>query len=463
MSDYRPNLPAAEVHVELKSALRELRRAEKSAVIWFSDVYARKLYRELGYASIQQYAIEALGFSQGKTYQFIRLADRLNELPKLRRAVTDGAVPWTKARTVAAVATPKTEKEWVRVAKTQGNRALEQSVQAHRTAMETVRQEKAGQTQLLSAPKETPPVDRVRAETAVAESPTRVSFEMTPTELARYEALIEKLRKLGVKGSKTELLLQVLVEAVEEHGDRMSASRSEARTTRAATQESDSESTKESSSASLSSSKVGGDSDDRGRFCTRVHSHSPYQVVVTVCSNCGGGKLPANGGARSLTAKTLSAVLCDARVQAEGKRNLATIPPRTRREVLARDGYTCRMKGCNRSHFLEVHHVKPRAKGGTNDAANLVTLCSGCHQVTHDLDPDAVVRATAIRPSKRDAWAATVREPSTAMYGARLSMRPATVREGSSVTYGSEHGQFRAGECAAPHMHNSCSIAVRQA
>ena len=95
--------------------------------------------------------------------------------------------------------------------------------------------------------------------------------------------------------------------------------------------------------------------------------------------------------------RRLSAVLCDARVQTEGKRNLATIPPRTRREVLARDGHTCRMKGCHRSHFLEVHHIKPRAKGGTNDKRNLITLCSGCHQVTHDMDPSRTAQVVRDR------------------------------------------------------------------
>jgi 5-methylcytosine-specific restriction endonuclease McrA len=56
-----------------------------------------------------------------------------------------------------------------------------------------------------------------------------------------------------------------------------------------------------------------------------------------------------------------------------------------RREVLVRDAHRCRMPGCGRSRFLEVHHVRPRAAGGSNRAENLVTLCSGCHGVLHEL------------------------------------------------------------------------------
>jgi len=34
---------------------------------------------------------------------------------------------------------------------------------------------------------------------------------------------------------------------------------------------------------------------------------------------------------------------------------------------------------------LNVHHVKPRAKGGTDEPANLVVLCPNCHATAHAL------------------------------------------------------------------------------
>jgi hypothetical protein len=34
--------------------------------------------------------------------------------------------------------------------------------------------------------------------------------------------------------------------------------------------------------------------------------------------------------------------------------------------------------------FLEVHHLKPRSRGGGQEAANLVTLCACCHQLLHE-------------------------------------------------------------------------------
>ncbi|MCP4574657.1 MAG: HNH endonuclease, partial [bacterium] len=44
----------------------------------------------------------------------------------------------------------------------------------------------------------------------------------------------------------------------------------------------------------------------------------------------------------------------------------------------------CQSPGCDRTHFLEVHHRTPRAKGGTHDPANLVTLCASCHRLHHE-------------------------------------------------------------------------------
>ncbi|MBU2502534.1 HNH endonuclease, partial [bacterium] len=54
------------------------------------------------------------------------------------------------------------------------------------------------------------------------------------------------------------------------------------------------------------------------------------------------------------------------------------------RRVLARDGHRCQGPGCTNTRFLEVHHVLPRARGGTNRPDNLITLCSACHRHIHD-------------------------------------------------------------------------------
>ncbi len=57
------------------------------------------------------------------------------------------------------------------------------------------------------------------------------------------------------------------------------------------------------------------------------------------------------------------------------------IPSLLRRHVLARDGYTCQYCGrYGQAVRLEIDHIVPVSKGGTNDVKNLVTACFDCNR-----------------------------------------------------------------------------------
>lgn len=57
----------------------------------------------------------------------------------------------------------------------------------------------------------------------------------------------------------------------------------------------------------------------------------------------------------------------------------------TRAYVLTRDNYNCKnCKGKSKDSRLEVHHIKFRSNGGSDEEANLVTLCKTCHDRLHD-------------------------------------------------------------------------------
>ena len=48
----------------------------------------------------------------------------------------------------------------------------------------------------------------------------------------------------------------------------------------------------------------------------------------------------------------------------------------------ARDGYKCQCCG-EKDCRLEVHHLLPRSRGGSDKLANLITLCTDCHHLAH--------------------------------------------------------------------------------
>lgn len=55
-----------------------------------------------------------------------------------------------------------------------------------------------------------------------------------------------------------------------------------------------------------------------------------------------------------------------------------SIPLETRREVFAHDGWACVQCGCKRN--LELDHIQPISRGGTDDRWNLQTLCRPCNR-----------------------------------------------------------------------------------
>jgi 5-methylcytosine-specific restriction enzyme A len=55
-----------------------------------------------------------------------------------------------------------------------------------------------------------------------------------------------------------------------------------------------------------------------------------------------------------------------------------------RAEVLKRDGYTCQLQlvGCKR-RATTADHIVERREGGSDDDANLRSVCASCHNKRH--------------------------------------------------------------------------------
>ena len=60
-----------------------------------------------------------------------------------------------------------------------------------------------------------------------------------------------------------------------------------------------------------------------------------------------------------------------------------TIPPATRRAVIRRDRKRCVVPGCNNHVWLDVHHLDPRAEGGSHDPERLAMMCGAHHDAVH--------------------------------------------------------------------------------
>jgi 5-methylcytosine-specific restriction endonuclease McrA len=313
-------LPAKDADLHLKKANHAMEMARQNAILWFGEILGRKLYRDLGYSSMPLYAQQELGWSQSKAYDFMKICEKLDELPAVKKKVEEGKLGYGRTRTIVAVASPETEKEWVDLALTQSHTKLKEKVKkARRRAAEVASR------QVAFLPEEPVPAAAV---------PQRVTLEMTPTQLARYEALWEKLRKQGgLPADKVEALLVLMQSGVSNQLENSAA--------------------------------------------------PPVQIHVHQCPDCEKATVQTARGELVLSSEETERIACDTQISEPGHRNTTTIPPKTRRLVLARDRHRCQTPGCPHTHFLEIHHMIPRARGGTNTPDNLTTLCSACHALVH--------------------------------------------------------------------------------
>jgi len=66
------------------------------------------------------------------------------------------------------------------------------------------------------------------------------------------------------------------------------------------------------------------------------------------------------------------------------ERAVQDVSPMVQRFVQNRDGNKCCVPACRASQHLEIHHVVPRAEGGTHKPDNLTLLCDGHHRALHE-------------------------------------------------------------------------------
>lgn len=116
---------AHQIHSELIAALRQRRAAEHTAARLLRQVADESLHHALGYASIYDYAEQALDLSVRQARGLLQIGGMLPSLPELDAAFAAGTLSWTKARELIRVITPETEAAWIAAATTNTSRALE--------------------------------------------------------------------------------------------------------------------------------------------------------------------------------------------------------------------------------------------------------------------------------------------------------------------------------------------------
>ncbi len=344
LPQYRPDQSAKTVDRQLKSALKIKEAAHQCSLDWFGEIYNRKLFQDLGYGSVNQYAREELGFSNSKIGHFVTLTKKLEKLPQLKNSLSKGELGYTLGRVLVDVVDATNEKQWLNFAKKNSRRKIENEV---KKAKVEAKEKAKRQPSFLPKPKR---------EQLKAVLPVKVNLEMTPTQFARYEKLWEQARShRSISSDKIEALLEIMEGFLEGGNEEKIAPR-----------------------GAIS------------KPSTQIHIHH--------CPECESSKVQTSKGELEISQADFERAQCDCQIEvsnevADGeldrnltpsiKRNKTSIPPATRRQVLANARHKCETPGCENTRFLEIHHIIPRSAGGTNNPENLKCLCSACHSLAH--------------------------------------------------------------------------------
>ena len=337
--DYRQGLSAGELVRALRSLLAAERTAMRLTCRYLADLADRMDAADdwrdgrdsatltlAGYADIYHAAECLFGLGAHSTRERIRVGRALRSLPRIEDALLSGELSYSRAREVTRVATPGDESAWLDLARTLPMRTLEQRVV-----------EAAGTGKDSAARTDGPAQLRFR---------TPETVEATLRLPAEAWALLQRAMEGARRASQASL--------------------------------SDAEALAAAARDAIAQQSAGADTTDPRNT-----------VVLYECQSCQRTEVDTGAGPLEVGAGAAAALGCGARVRdlrTEGRvvRRGGPLPKAIERTVRLRDRNTCRVPGCHRRRYVDVHHIAPRADGGEHSRGNCVCLCTTHHSLLHE-------------------------------------------------------------------------------
>jgi hypothetical protein len=398
--------PAADiVREDWQRADQELRRLARSRAgldfeegRWLLAAWRGGVHVRLGYGSFREYIERLFGYSARLVQDRLRVAEALEGLPVLARALQSGHACWSVLRELTRVATRETEGEWLAEAAGKTVRAVEQLVSGHG---------------LGSRPGDAP-------DEAARRHVLR--FEVSGEVLASVRVALAKIRRDAGEPLDDDAALLLMARAVLEGP-------------------SDDGRSPYQIALTVCEHCQRGAMQGNGELV----GVGPEIVEMAACDAQHVGRIDVAGahvGALREPAATGEQADADTHVgtsaihgTAQLARAVQSIPPAIRRLVLRRDHGRCVVPGCRHANHVDLHHLETRSEGGQHDPGNLVTLCGAHHRALH--------RGSLIIEG-RVSSGLTFRHADGSPYGAPLS--PATADTSARAFQALRRLGFRDGE-----------------
>ena len=95
------------------------------------EALRERAHERLGFGSFVEYIERLFGYAPRLTHDKLRVAEALEELPELAKALREGKASWSCVRELSRVATTKTELAWLEAARGRTAREVERRVSGH--------------------------------------------------------------------------------------------------------------------------------------------------------------------------------------------------------------------------------------------------------------------------------------------------------------------------------------------
>jgi hypothetical protein len=128
-------LSVAELDQRLEEAVLESDETERLICEYLWAMRERRGYEKFGFSDIYYYTEGRFGFSARKTRYLLHLAQQLRRLPRIKEALAQGRLGWTKASRIARIATTEDEVMWLDSALSLSVRELDRKINEGRDAV----------------------------------------------------------------------------------------------------------------------------------------------------------------------------------------------------------------------------------------------------------------------------------------------------------------------------------------
>lgn len=315
--------------------------------------------------------------------EHVRVARRLQELPRVREAFARGELSYSKVRALTRVADEETEADLVEIARHATGAQLEKLVRSYGGALSATvgAAQQAQERRFMSWEWEEDGSLRVNARLTADEGALLLAA------IQSAEAEVSESPDAGQR--RADALVDIAQAALAAGPGELAAHPAE----------------------------------------VVVHVDAASLAADTVCESCEIADGP------SIAPETARRLACDGAmvriVEQDGQplsvgRRTRAIPPALRRALRSREGGGCAYPGCDHRRFLHAHHIQHWARGGRTELSNLVQLCSYHHRLVHEGGFHVEREGESVQFRRPDGRLVRRHEPQPAARGPGLESQNAT-------------------------------------